>query len=205
MRQTAGTLNRTWLMILGILALAAGIALLLQAAGTLHTLANTPPAGDKVIAGDLHSFFVQPWVVGLLLVLGVLIGVLALLWIIAQIPRKNAADTYRLHSGGAEGRTLCDPSVLARAVEEQVNTLPGVVTSSALLRGTADDADLTLKVTVNDRADVRDLLRRLETSTLADLSTALEAPLQRRRLQIDVSGRTQTTGTVVHSTGTVLQ
>ncbi|MET4093290.1 hypothetical protein [Arthrobacter sp. UYCu712] len=205
MRQAAGTLNRTWLTILGILVLAAGIALLLQAAGILHTLAGTPPPGDKVIPGDLHSFFVQPWVMGLLLVLGVLVGVLALLWIIAQIPRKNAADTYRFHTDGAEGRTLCDPSVLARAVENQVNTLPGVVTSSAVLRGTADDADLTLQVTVNDRADVRDLLRRLETSTLPDLCTALEAPLQRHRLQIDVSGRAQSTTTVVRSTGTVLQ
>lgn len=204
MRQTAGTLNRTWLAILGILVLAAGIVLLLQAAGILPQLAATHQAGDKVIPGDLHPFFVQPWVIGLLLVLGVLIGVLALIWIIAQIPRSNAADTYRLHSESPAGRTLCDPSVLARAVENQVNTLPGVVTSSALLRGTADDPDLTLKVTVNDRADIQNLLRRLERSTLPDLSTALEAPLQRRRLQIDVSGHAQTTGTVVHSTGTVL-
>ncbi|QNE14574.1 hypothetical protein [Pseudarthrobacter sp. NBSH8] len=62
-----------------------------------------------------------------------------------------------------------------------------------------------MKVTVNDRADVRELLRRLETSTLPDLATALEAPLTRSRVQIDVTGRSQSTGTVVRSTGTVLQ
>lgn len=205
MRQTAGTLNRTWLTILGILVLIAGVAVLLQAAGTLHTVVNTPPASEKVATGNLHAFFTQPWLLAVLLVLGIVVGVLALLWILAQIPRKNPADTYRLQSDRTQGRTLCDPSVLAGAVQDQVNTLPGVVSSSALLRGTADEPDLTLQVTVNDRADVRELLRRLETTTLPDLSTALEAPLQRRRIRIDVSGRAQNTGTVVHSTGTVLQ
>ena len=34
MRQTAGTLNRTWLAILGVVVLTAGTALLLQASGT---------------------------------------------------------------------------------------------------------------------------------------------------------------------------
>ena len=204
MRQTAGTLNRIWLAILGVLVLAAGITALLQAIGILQTFAPTPPLGAKIVTGGLHPFFAQPWLVILLLAIGVLVGVLALLWIIAQIPRKNLAGTYRLHHDGAQGRTSCDPSVLAAAVEGQINTLPDVVTSSALLRGTADEPDLTLKVTINDRADVRALLGHLETSTLPQLSTALEARLDQCRVQIDVSTRPQTTGTVVHSTGTVL-
>ncbi|WP_104046105.1 alkaline shock response membrane anchor protein AmaP [Arthrobacter sp. ZGTC412] len=204
MKQTAGTLNRTWLTVLGILLLAAGIALLLQAAGVLPTRANTAPAGDKVVPGDLYPYFGVSWVVVLLMVIGLIVGVLGLMWLIAQIPRKNTADTYRL-SDGAQGRTTCDPSVLAKAVENQVNNLPGVVTSSALLRGTATEPNLTLKVTVTDTADVQDLLRQLETSTLPNLSTALESPLQESRLQIDVSSRNQNTGTVVRSTGTVIQ
>lgn len=101
---------------------------------------------------------------------------LGLLWIIAQIPRKNTAGAYRLHDVGSQGFTLCDPSVLAAAVENQINTLPGVVTSAALLRGTAKAPDLTLKVTVNDRADVRDLIHRIQTSTLPELSNAWTRP-----------------------------
>lgn len=205
MRQTAGTLNRTWLAILGILALAAGTALLLQATGTLQTLAGTPPEGQKVITGNLPAFSAQPWTIAALLVLAVIIGVLATVWIIAQIPRKNTADTYRLHADGHQGRTTCGPSVIASAVEDQMNTLPGVVSSSALLRGTATEPDLTMKITVNDRADIRELLRRVETTTLPDLVRTLEVPLQRCRVQIDVSGRPQSTGTLVPSTGTVLQ
>ena len=204
MRQTAGTLNRTWLAILGILLLAAGTALLLQSNGTLHALLNTARFWESVVTGDLHAFFAQPWVVAAMLIIGVIIGLLGLLWIIAQIPRKNMAGTYRLHDDGSQGFTVCDPSVLAAAVEKQINTLPGVITSAALLRGTAKAPELTLKVTVNDRADVQDLIHRIQTSTLPELSYALEAPLQRSGLQIDVTGRRQSTGTVVHSTGTVV-
>ena len=204
MRQTAGTLNRTWLTILGILLLAAGTALLLQASGTLHTLLNSAAAWRSVVTGDLQAFFAQPGVAAVVLIAGVIIGVLGLLWVIAQIPRRNSAGAYRLHDDGSLGFTLCDPAVLAAAVEKQINTLPGVVTSAAQLRGTANAADLTLKVTVNDRADVRDVIHRIQTTTLPELSMALEAPLQTSRLQIDVSGRTQSTGAVVHSTGTVV-
>ena len=118
MRQTAGTLNRTWLAILGILALAAGTALLLQSNGTLHALLNTARFWESVVTGDLHAFFAQPWVVAVILIIGVIIGVLGLLWIIAQIPRKNRAAAYRLHDDGSQGFTLCDSSVLAAAVEK---------------------------------------------------------------------------------------
>ena len=204
MRQTAGTLNRIWLSVLGILFLAAGTALLLQANGTLPALFNTAPAWKSVVTGDLSELFAPQWVAAIILIIGVITGVLGLLWIIAQIPRKNRAGAYRLHDDGSKEFTVCDPSVLAAAVENRIKTLPGVVSSAALLRGTARAPELSLKVTVNDRADVQDLIHRIQTSTLPELSYALEAPLQRSQLQIDISGRSQNTGTVVHSTGTVV-
>lgn len=205
MRQTAGTLNRIWLAVLGILVLAAGSALLLQSNGTLHALLNTARFWESVVTGDLHAFFAQPWVAATLLIIGAVMAVLGLLWIIAQIPRKHTAGAYRLHAEGSQGFTLCDPSVLAAAVENRINTLPGVVNSAVLLRGTARAPDLSLKVTVNERADIQDVIHRIQTTTLPELAYALETPLQRSQLQIDISGRTQSTGTVVRSTGTVVQ
>jgi hypothetical protein len=130
---------------------------------------------------------------------GVIAAVLGLGWMAAQIPRKAAAPAYGLHGGGNGGRTLCDPSVLASAVQDQVECQ-----GAALLGGTADEPDLTLEVTVNDRADVQDVLVRLEASVLTDLSTALEAPLRRCRVLIEATGRPQG-GAVARSTGTVLQ
>ncbi|ALE06254.1 hypothetical protein AL755_13615 [Arthrobacter sp. ERGS1:01] len=197
-------MNRIWLAILGVVVLIAGITLLLQASGQLQRLLQSTPSGTRVVTGNLHAFFAAPSVEAILLIAGVIAGVLGLLWILGQIPRKNAAGSYRLQGEDAGGFTVCDPDVLASAVENQVNTLPGVISSSVLLRGSADAPDLTLKVTVNDRANIQELIHRIETSTFPDLATALEAPLQRTRILVDVSARTQRTGTVVPSTGTIV-
>ncbi|MBT2586539.1 hypothetical protein [Arthrobacter sp. ISL-95] len=205
MRQHAGVLNRTWLLILGILALAGGVLTLLAANGTLHAMSPAMPAAESpVVTGDLHTVFEPAYVTAIVLVAGVLIGALGLSWILAQIPRRNPADTYRLHQDPASGTTLCDAAALASAVENQINTLPGVVGSSALLRGTAMEPDLTMKITVNNRADIQDVLHRINTTVIPDLSTALETPLRRTGIQIEISGRNALAGTTVATTGTVI-
>jgi hypothetical protein len=205
MRQHAGALNRTWLAILGILALAGGVLILLVASGTLHAMSPaTVPAESPVVTGDLHAVFRPASAQAIVLVAGFIMGALGLLWILAQIPRRNPADRYRLHQNPTSGTTLCDASVLAAAVESQINTLPGVVGSSALLRGTATEPDLTMKVTVNNRADIQDVLHGINTRVIPDLSTALETPLRRTGIQLEVSGRNAIAGTTVETTGTVI-
>lgn len=205
MRQHAGALNRTWLVILGILALAGGVLILLAASGTLHALSPATVAAESpVVTGDLHTVLEPASVTAIVLVAGVAMGALGLLWILAQIPRRNPADRYRLHRDPASGTTLCDASVLGAAVENQINTLPGVVGSSALLRGTAMEPDLTMKVTVTNRADIQDVLHRINARVIPDLSTALETPLRRTGIQLEVSGRNAIAGTTVATTGTVI-
>ncbi|MBT2598084.1 hypothetical protein, partial [Arthrobacter sp. ISL-72] len=162
------------------------------------------PAESPVMTGDLHTVFEPASVTAIVLVTGLLMGGLGMLWILAQIPRRNPADRYRLHQNPASGTTLCDASVLASAVENQINTLPGVVGSSALLRGTAREPDLTMKVTVNNRADIQDVLHSINTRVIPDLSTALETPLRRTGIQLEVSGRNAVSGTTVETTGTVI-
>jgi hypothetical protein len=196
MRQTAGVLNRTWLLILGLLSLLAGALLLLLASGQLtgDSAPGLLPASpqDPVITGDIRSIFDPPYIAAIILVLGIVTGILGLLWIIAQIPRKNEARPYRLHDDPARGYTICDPGVLAAAVENQINALPGVTGSSALLRGTANRPELTARVTVNNRADIQDIIDRIQNSTVRDLTTTLEAPLQHLGLRIEVSSRGKT-------------
>ena len=205
MRQHAGALNRTCLVILGILALAGGVLILLVASGTLHAMnPATVAAESPVVTGALYTVFRPPSVTAIVLVAGIVMGALGLSWILAQIPRRNTADRYRLHQDAASGTTLCDASVLGSAVENQINTLPGVVGSSALLRGTAMEPELAIKVTVNNRADIRDVLHSINTRVIPDLSTALETPLRRTGIQLEVSGRNAIAGTIVETTGTVI-
>ncbi len=206
MGQHAGTLNRVWLFVLGFLSLIAGVLLLLQANGLLASLTGLAVAdpGSRVISGDLWAAAGRPETAVILWIVGIVAALLGLLWILAQVPRKGRAAPYRLHDGDAAGFTLCDTSVLAGALDASVSTLPGVVSSNSVLRGTADAPEVTTRLTVTDRADIQDLIRQIRTSALEELSTALETSDLRWRLQVDVSARPQS-GTAVTSSGVVLQ
>lgn len=138
------------------------------------------------------------------LVGGIILGLLALWWILAEVPRRRAATSYRLHEDPARGITRCDPAVLAAAVEDDAGSLPGVVDSTALLRGTAESPDLALRLILNERADVQEALRQVRTDVLANLSRALEVPLHTAGIALEVSARPAKAGSTVGSTGTVV-
>jgi hypothetical protein len=194
MRQTASRLNRTWLTILGVLLLlvgAAGVLLSTAQAGPLLRSAGagwTPPQPDRHLFGSATaSALTLTWVVLLTALVAVVVGLLGLLWLLAQIPRSNQAKPFRLHDDARTGLTRVDAGVLTRAVEAQVKGLPGVSGASAVLRGSASQPDLTLRVTAEERTDVAALLERLHHQVAADLGEALDTRLHRLGVQVEVS------------------
>lgn len=194
MRQTASRLNRTWLTILGVLLLLVGTAGVLLSTGRAAPLLDstglgwTPPQTDRHLFGAMTAVALAlTWVVLLIAVLAVVVGLLGLLWLLAQIPRTNAAKPFRLHDDARTGLTRVDADVLTRAVEAQVKSLPGVNAASAVLRGSAAQPDLTLRVTADDRTDIAGLLARLHDQVAADLADALDTRLKRLGVQIEVS------------------
>jgi len=197
-------MNRTWLIIIGILLLAAGVASILFSSGIMAQLtgANLAGADDPVLADGPGLLETVP--ASAVLVGGIILGLLGLWWILAEVPRRRAASSYRLHEDPARGITRCDPSVLAAAVEDDAGSLPGVVSSTALLRGTAESPDLALRLTLNERADIQEALRLVRTDVLANLSRALEVPLHTAGIALDVSGRPAKMGSTVGSSGTVV-
>ena len=199
MRRTAARLNRAWLCVIGlvlVLAGAAGLLVavgqatpLLQAAGTSWT---APEGGRRLFGEATSSAFGTTWVVVLTAVVGVVVGLLGLAWLLAQVPRKHEARPYRLQDDARTGLTKVDASVLTDAVEAHAETLPGVSSASAVLRGSADQPDLTLKVTVDDRADVAQVLERLHREVAEALATSLDTRLRRLGVQVEVgSARTR--------------
>ncbi|WP_026536484.1 hypothetical protein [Arthrobacter sp. H14] len=204
MRQTVGPLNRTWLASIGIITLLAGIAGVLLATGLATSLtgaaglpAQVPPPSQPVVAGDLQSL-IQPTAVAVVTaVAGLVLALLALGWLLKQVPRRNQARMLRLHNDGADGLTLCRPDVVTEAVAGQLEAFPGVVRSDAVLRGTASEPELTVHTTVGDRADIRELVDYICSRTAADVETALEVPLQRLAILLDISGSTKSSKTVV--------
>jgi hypothetical protein len=194
MRQRSGLLNRAWLAVIGLLVLLAGIVAALIALGLLARIftaigirLGVPVMSSKVLGSGVGAFFDRPVVVVAVGLLGVILGVIGLAWLIAQIPRTNAAKPFRLQDDAARGLTICRADVLTDAVEADAERLLGVVDASAVLRGTARQPELTLKVTVNDRTDVQRLLHSLQAETAARLVSVIETPLKHLAVQVDVT------------------
>lgn len=198
MRQHAGTANRVWLTILALLCLAAGAYLLLLASGTAGT------SESPVLSGPPEEVTGAGYAPGAVLIAGLILGTLGLWWMLTQIPRRVAADTFRLQENPARGITVCNPSVLAAAVQDDTDRIPGVVGSTALLRGTAEAPDLTLKVTVNAWADIREVMDRIEGAVVPHLAMALENPLHSLGVQLEASNKQGLSGGPVTSGGTVV-
>lgn len=203
MRQLSGRLNRTWLAVIGIILLLTGLVGGMIALGLLNrALAATgvgvtgPPPADRVLPTGTAGFLDQPVVVAGVGVLGVVLGIIGLAWLLAQIPRTNAAKPFRLHDDARRGLTVCDPDVLTHAVEADTEALPGVTHADAILRGTAAQPELTLKVTANDRADVRELVHALQTEIAGHLAVAMETPVRHLAAQVDITTSRRTADSV---------
>ncbi len=166
MRQYAGTLNRGWLSFLGALGLLGGLYALLASVGILPG----PEMGNKVDADQFSSFVDRTEAVVGIALLGIIIGVLALAWLIAQIPRANTARPIRFHDDATRGLTLCDPKAITAAVEDDVRSLASVTSADAVLRGTAAAPELIVRVGVDDRADMETLMQELRTDVVGNLS-----------------------------------
>ncbi|MCC3289722.1 MULTISPECIES: alkaline shock response membrane anchor protein AmaP [unclassified Arthrobacter] len=208
MRHHSGRANRTWLIILGVLFLAAGVLAALIASGTLDRLiGGSPGRSDRVLSeSDGQGFLAGEYVPWGMLLAGVILGILGLWWLLAQIPRSRPAGTFRLQEDPAHGVTVCDPQVLASAVSNETEQLPGVVGSTVRLRGTADEPDLAMKVTVNSDADVQGVIARIQQEVVPHLVSALEVPLNTFGLEIDASSKAGAPGggATVSSRGTVV-
>ena len=203
MRQTASRLNRTWLTIIGVVLLLVGAVGLLLSIGQAGPLVRqtglgwTPPTPDRHLFGSATAgAFGSAGIVVVTAVVAVVLGLLGLAWLIAQIPRANAAKPFRLHDDAASGLTRVDSSVLTDAVRTQVESLPGVTSASAVLRGSAQRPDLTLKVTTDDRTDVGALLARLHDQVAADLGDALDTRLGRLGVQVEIAAAKSTRGQI---------
>lgn len=192
MRQYAGTLNRGWLGLLGALAILGGLYVILASVGVLPG----PEKGSKVNATKFSSFFDRSEVAVGVAIVGAIIGVLALAWLIAQIPRTNKARPIRFHDDATRGLTLCAPGVLTAAVEEDIRSLPSVTSADAVLRGTAASPELTMRVGMDDRADLNALMRDLHVDVVSNFTTAMGTPPSHLGVILEVERGKRTTDSV---------
>ncbi|MDV5999558.1 hypothetical protein IUU84_08225 [Kocuria rhizophila] len=188
MRTVSASRNRTVLLLLGLLLLAGGIILGLIATGTAATIAgmNRWAPDSTASLGSLLGPAGQ-----YLLIIGitatVIAAIFALWWLLHQIPTKAPTTAYRMSEDADHGTVTVEPAVLARAVEDQLEALPGVTGAHAELAGSARHPELLAALTLAPRIDVQWVLRQVYTTVITDLQTCLETGLEHVSLEIDTT------------------
>ncbi|MEG9248465.1 alkaline shock response membrane anchor protein AmaP [Arthrobacter sp. Soc17.1.1.1] len=196
MRYTAGRLNRVWLTIIGIIllgggAMATGIGLGVLDGAALYGL--RAPGQDQpvlLLAGD------DPVLAGVLTAVGTILGLLAVLWLLAQVPRKRGASTLKLEDPDGRGLTVLRPTLLEDAISSRVEELDDVTGAKAVVRGSSRTPDITIRVITTCHADIPRVVRDVEERIRHDLQETLGQEPAALAIGVDVRADSKKDGTV---------
>ena len=172
MSRPATRTNRITLALIGLLlAVAGGLGLALSL-GAFGTGRATRPVLDPEV--DAFVGENAEWLAPLAAVLAVLLGLLALRWLLAQI-RTDRLRTVDLDEG-PQGRTRLAARGMTEAVVQELEQQPGVQRAGADLRGRPGAPVLDLDLVLDERVDVGQARRRVESTTVRHAREALGRP-----------------------------
>lgn len=176
MRHTAGRLNRVWLIIIGlVLFLGAGftaaIGLGLLDGRTLGGL--QAPDSNQPILELPDDPTTTSTIATIMIVGGIILGILGVLWLLAQVPRKHGASELRLQDPDNKGLTTLKPSLLEDAISDRVEELEDVTGATTIVRGSSRNPDITIRVTTTSHADIPRIIEAAEQRITHDLRLSL--------------------------------
>ncbi len=166
-------INRVLLFLLGLLALAGGVVILLLSVRVF----GDDWADQPVLQQQTRDFADRNagWFWTAIAIGCGLIALLALWWLFAQ------ASTQRLSSLSLEpnrrtGHTKLTTGALGEAVEDEVERIRGVSRASVRMLGKATDPLLRLDVKVGDDGDLGYIRNRIEEDTIPNARRAVSMP-----------------------------
>ncbi len=159
-------LNRSLLLLAGALLLAVAAFILTAAFGLLPLVASGAPLAT--------SPQVPVWVPWATAVTAVLVSVLCLRWLLAQTLRRAKTTTWQLAHDPRRGSTRLAADTAVTPLVEEIETYPGVRQARAELAGSRAHPRLHLRVGTEDRADISELRRRIDTDAIPRMREALE-------------------------------
>jgi hypothetical protein len=160
-------LNRALLLLVAVILLAAAAFILLTAFGVLTLLRR-----DQALTPT--SLSPPTWVAYLTIAVAVIVGLLALRWLLAQTQRRAKTGTWRLENDPATGTTRLDAQTAVDPLVDEVENYPGVHRASARLAGTPVRPTLYLTIGTEDAADINEVRRRVDTDAIPRLRQALD-------------------------------
>lgn len=166
-------LNRTLLLLVGLLLLVAGVAgLLVGLAPVRQVLPGLDPAAP-LLPANLDPPGWVPWVT---IAAAVVVGLLALRWLLAQARRRPRTRTWTLPSAAVDGRdagvTRMHSGHAADALAADIEGYDGVRRAAAALVGDRTRPQVHLEVTADAGADLVALRTRIVEHALPRMRAA---------------------------------
>ncbi len=162
-------LNRTVLALVGLFCLAAGAGVLLVGTGLLGGLLPVPADAPLLPPG----LVLPGWGPAAVAAVAIVVGLLALRWLVAQTIRRPASSNWQLSPDTSTGITHIDSGTAARPLAAEIEDYPGVRSATAHLTGPRQHPHLYLRVSADDHADISDLRRRIGANAIPRLAQAL--------------------------------
>ncbi|PQZ95053.1 hypothetical protein CQ018_06930 [Arthrobacter sp. MYb227] len=198
MRHSEGTWNRVALALWGLGLLAAASWVLWPAlVGLLwnEDAANTTrywgADGARRVLDFPGGIAFADWFAAAVIVLGLLLLVLAVSWLIRQLPRTPRAGTLKLEDDVANGTTTMQPSVLEGALKHMAEDDPAVQSAQVALHGSANFPGLLLRITAEPWARLPDLSRSLSERLQQALELSLGVEAEDTAIEFSVARKQQ--------------
>ena len=166
-------LDRFLILLLGLLLTAAGVLALLLGLGVFGAGIRNRPVLDNVLSDHLGQN--GQWLWPLIALVGLLVGLLALRWLIAQLTPTAVRD-LQLEPAGTAGHTELAGSAVTSAVSQEIRGYRGVTGATARLTGDDTDPHLVLRVQLDRRADVAAVRDRIASSAVPNARQVLDDP-----------------------------
>jgi hypothetical protein len=182
--------NRTILLLLAVLLIAAGLGAGAASTGafgtaTRHSPLTANPAGDFIGAqGD--------WLWPVTALAAAIVALLALRWLLALLFSTDRSGDLLIHPDGSAGRTTLATGALTEAVVEEIESYRGVNSARARLLGEPEDPELVITATLEETADLVALRQRIETRALTHARTAIGDPTLPAQLDLTVTTKRST-------------
>lgn len=171
--------NRFGLLLIALVLIAAGVLSLLAGAGVFGSTFQSMDVFPRSVTTWIDD---QPWFWWAVGAVAVIVGLIALRWLIAQLRTNRVGGTHTVDDE-ADGRTTVHYSALAGAVGDEIEGWYGVRSAHASFRGSDRNPTCEITVTLDERGDLEEVRDRVQSQAVPHLRDALDdeaAPVEVR-------------------------
>lgn len=163
--------NRTVLLLLALILIAAGVIALLVGIGQFFLT----PGSALIPQGAVSWLSARPWLWWVGAGFALILALLGLRWLIAQLRTEGVSSIDLAETGAGGGITTVRSAGITEAVEDDAESITGVARAHARVAGERERR-VELTVVLTEDADIPKVRREIEERTVTHLRGALDAP-----------------------------